>query len=105
METRGPRAVEKLLIGAGGFFFLWAAVMLVGGLRQADWQVTELARQYLAATGMIQPIHTLVDFYTHIKGIEYIICVAFFVAFPVFFRFVEKKKTPPVMTVTRVPKG
>jgi len=105
MEQRGTRAVEKLLIGGGGVFCLWAAAMLGGGLRQADWQVTELARQYLTATGMIQPIHTLVDFYTHIKGIEYIICVAFFVAFPVFFRFVEKKKSPPVTTIARLPKG
>jgi hypothetical protein len=54
----------------------------------------ELARQYLVASGMIQPIHTLVDFYTHIKGIEYIICVAFFVAFPLFFQYVDKRKSP-----------
>jgi hypothetical protein len=72
---------------------------LVGGLYRVNWQVTELARQYLIATGMIEPLHTVVDFYTHIKGIEYIICVGFFVAFPLFFRYVEKrdsKVTTPV---------
>ena len=98
MERSRMKPVEKLMIGVGGFFFLWASAMMIGGLRQVNWQVTELARQYLVATGMIQPIHTLVDFYTHIKGIEYIICVAFFVAFPLFFRLLEGKKTPGART-------
>ncbi len=40
---------------------------------------------------MVKPLHTLVDYYTHIKGIEYLICVAFFVAFPVFFKYVNKE--------------
>jgi len=39
---------------------------------------------------MIKPLHTLVDFYTHIKGIEYLICVAFFVAFPAFYSYINK---------------
>ena len=98
MERSTMKPVEKLMVGVGGFFFLWAAAMLIGGLRQVNWQVTELARQYLVATGMIQPMHTLVDFYTHIKGIEYLICVAFFVAFPLFFRLLEGKKTPRATT-------
>jgi hypothetical protein len=46
-----------------------------------------LAGQYMIATDMITPLHTLVDYYTHIKGIEYLICVAFFVAFPVFYTY------------------
>ena len=44
----------------------------------------------MVAIGMVKPLHTLVDYYTHIKGIEYLICVAFFVAFPVFFKYVNK---------------
>lgn len=104
MEQKRMRPVEKAMVAIGGIFCLWAMAMLVGGLHQTGWQVTELARQYLVATGMIQPIHTLVDFYTHIKGIEYIICVAFFVAFPLFFRFLEKKKSRTVRTTARLPK-
>jgi len=88
------KPVTVLLIGTGSFFGLWAMAALLGGLYRVNWQVTELVRQYFVATGMIQPIHTLVDFYTHIKGIEYIICVAFFVAFPIFFKYVDKRKTP-----------
>lgn len=87
------KPVTALLIGTGSFFGLWAMAALLGGLYRVDWQVSELVRQYFVATGMIQPIHTLVDFYTHIKGIEYIICVAFFVAFPIFFKYVDKRKT------------
>ena len=87
------KSVGTLMIGTGCFFGLWALAALFGGLYRVDWQPAELMRHYLVASGMIQPIHTMVDFYTHIKGIEYIICVIFFVAFPVFFQYVEKKKT------------
>lgn len=79
--------------GSGILFGMWAVAALIGGLKQVNWQVTELVRHYMVASGMISPIHTLVDFYTHVKGIEYIICVAFFVAFPVFFQYVNKQKT------------
>lgn len=93
MAMKDIKPVGALMIGTGGLFGLWALAAMVGGLHRVNWQVTELVRQYLVASGMIQPIHTMVDFYTHIKGIEYIICVMFFVAFPVFFRYVEKRKT------------
>ena len=46
----------------------------------------------MVATGMITPLHNLVDYYTHIKGIEYLICVAFFVAFPVFYKSLSRQK-------------
>jgi hypothetical protein len=93
MAIKEMKSVSLLMIGIGGLFGLWAFTALFAGLHRVNWQVTELMRQYLVAGGMIQPIHTLVDFYTHIKGIEYIICVIFFVAFPVFFQYVEKRKT------------
>lgn len=93
MTTKSMKPAGILMIGTGCLFGLWALAVLMGGLHRVNWQVTELARQYLVATGMIRPIHTLVDFYTHIKGIEYIICVGFFVAFPLFFKYVDKRKT------------
>lgn len=93
MAIKNIKSATALLIGAGCLFGLWALASLLGGLSQVNWQATELVRQYLVASGMIQPIHTMVDFYTHIKGIEYIICVSFFVAFPIFFKYVNKRKT------------
>ncbi|MEJ2136464.1 MAG: hypothetical protein P8X86_14640 [Desulfofustis sp.] len=69
---------------------IWSLLAFTAGLKQADWQLTELLRQYLIATGVVKPTHTLVDFYSHIKGVEYLICVAFFVAFPLFFKYVNK---------------
>jgi hypothetical protein len=84
-----------LILAIGGVFGIWAASALIGGLRQANWQPIELMRQCLVASGMIQPLHTLVDFYTHIKGIEYIICIMFFVAFPIFYQYVNSRKTRP----------
>jgi len=34
-------------------------------------------------------VYTLVDFYQYIKGVEYLICVAFFVAFPLFYKYLN----------------
>ncbi len=93
MTIKKTKSVGVILIGIGCTFGLWALASLVGGLYRVNWQVTELARQYIVASGMIQPIHTMVDFYTHIKGVEYLICVAFFVAFPLFYQYVDKRKT------------
>ena len=93
MNSNKTRGAGIFMVGTGILFGMWAVAAIIGGLNQVNWQVTELARQYLVASGMVKPMHTLVDFYTHIKGIEYIICVAFFVAFPVFFKYVNKEKT------------
>jgi hypothetical protein len=100
MTSKSIKTAGIVLGGTGILFGMWAVAAVIGGLNQVNWQVTELARQYLVASGMVRPIHTLVDFYTHIKGIEYIICVAFFVAFPLFFQYVNKQKTPVRMTAS-----
>ncbi|MBT8362318.1 MAG: hypothetical protein KJO32_15320 [Deltaproteobacteria bacterium] len=92
MTSKSIKMAGIILGGIGISFSIWAVAALIGGLNQANWQVTELARQYLVASGMISPIHTLVDFYTNIKGVEYLICVAFFVAFPLFYRYINKER-------------
>ena len=91
MAERKNGIAGKVVLGFGALIGLWAVAALVGGLSQAG-SVSELVRQYMVATGMITPLHTLVDYYTHIKGIEYLICVAFFVVFPVFYTYVNKEK-------------
>jgi len=101
MTGKSMKTAGIVMGGTGILFGMWAVAAVIGGLNQVNWQVTELARQYLVASGMIRPIHTLVDFYTHIKGIEYIICVVFFVAFPVFFQYVNKEKTPVKMNANQ----
>lgn len=93
MAIKAMNFVKILMAGIGSLFGIWALAALLGGLHRVNWQATELMRHYLTASGIIQPIHTMVDFYTHIKGIEYIICVVFFVVFPAFFQYVEKKRT------------
>ena len=98
-EKKSSRLVPAIMLSFGALVCLWVAATMVGALHQANWQVSELARQYMLATGMMRPMHTLVDFYSHIKGIEYLICVAFFVAFPVFVKYVNKEATK--VTVSR----
>ncbi len=38
--------------------------------------------------GDVKQIYTVVDYYTYIKGLEYLICLLFFTFFPMFFRYV-----------------
>lgn len=80
----------KIILATGSIICLWVAATLVSAMSSVGWSVSTLAGQYMSAIGMVKPLHTLVDYYTHIKGIEYLICVAFFVAFPVFFSYVDK---------------
>lgn len=99
------RPVKILMVSAGTIMGLWSLVALVSGLNQVNWQVTTFMHHLFTASGLIGPLHTMVDFYTHIKGVEYIICVLFFVVFPLYFRYVErtfdKRKTPVKMTEKR----
>ena len=99
MTTRKSQPLAATLLAAGLMFLLWASAALISGLHQVHWQVTTLLREMLVASGLVTPIHTLVEFYTHIKGIEYIICVAFFIAFPLFFQFVEREKSKTAVKV------
>ncbi len=63
------------------------AIFMIGFLFQAGW-----AEKFMIAVGMIRPMHSQVDYYTYVKGIEYLLCVGFFVTFPVFYMFFKKKK-------------
>ncbi|MBU0481792.1 MAG: hypothetical protein KKG47_11905 [Proteobacteria bacterium] len=80
------------MIVAASVVGLWVATAMTFALAKVDWQAGELFRQYLVSIGLIQDFETLVDFYTHIKGVEYIICVAFLGAFPAFFKYLNKEK-------------
>lgn len=90
MKTVIKASVFTIVLAFGLAIGCWSLLAFTAGLRQANWQITELLRQYLIATGVVKPSHTLVDFYSHIKGVEYLICVAFFVAFPLFYRYVNR---------------
>ena len=92
IKKRGESFFQLAVVG-GTLIFLYSIAAIVGGLSQVNWQFSELFRQYLVAIGVVQEFHTFVDFYTHVKGIEYIICVAFLVAFPLFYRYLHRSST------------
>lgn len=91
-QTNQFSTASKIFLAAGAVACVWSGAAIINALSHQGWSVSELARQYMVATGMIKPLHTLVDFYTHIKGIEYLICVAFFLAFPAFYTFLTKEQ-------------
>jgi hypothetical protein len=91
-QTRGSRTTMAVMLGIGGAIGLWAALTMGFALAHSNWQVGELFLQYMMAIGMLKEHATLVDFYTYIKGIEYIIIVTFLIMFPVFFRYLNRAK-------------
>jgi hypothetical protein len=90
MKENSSKKAGWIILAVGSAMCLWVAAAMTSALSASGWSVSELAGQYMVAIGMVKPLHTLVDYYTHIKGIEYLLCVAFFVAFPVFFKYVNK---------------
>jgi len=48
--------------------------------------------ELLGAVGYTKSVYTLVDFYQYIKSVEYLICLAFFVSFPMFYRYLNKSQ-------------
>ncbi|MEW6221326.1 MAG: hypothetical protein AB1634_17575 [Thermodesulfobacteriota bacterium] len=96
MEQKTRKGSSRLFLHSvffvGGLMTIWSSAAILSGLAQVGWDVSELLRQYLVAAGVMQEHHTFVDFYTHIKGVEYIICAAFLSAFPAFFRYLDRTK-------------
>lgn len=45
--------------------------------------------EIFGSIGEVKEVFTLVDYYQYIKGVEYLICVAFFVGFPAFYRYIH----------------
>jgi len=50
-----------------------------------------MINQILDSIVEVQQVYTLVDFYQYIKGIEYLICIAFFIGFPMFYKYLNEK--------------
>jgi len=52
--------------------------------------MVDFLRQLFSSTGDMVKVYTLVDFYNYIKAVEYLICVAFFATFPLFYKHIIK---------------
>ena len=94
IEKKKGRSFVYAISAIGLAFGAWAAVAFTSLLAQMDWSIGEVLRQYMVATGAIGEHETLVDYYTHIKGFEYIIAVAFLGLYPVFYKYVNRTKAP-----------
>ncbi len=49
-------------------------------------------KELLTSIGEFKSVYTLVDFYQYIKGVEYLICIAFFIAFPLFYKYIHSSE-------------
>ena len=87
-------ALMMAVLFTGAVFGIWAFAAFFSLLSEMGWSVSEVIRQYMVATGAIGEYETLVDYYTHIKGAEYIIAVAFLGLYPLYFKYVNRTKAP-----------
>lgn len=87
-------ALMITVAATGAIFGIWAFTALFSLLAEMGWSVPEVIRQYMVATGAIGEYETLVDYYTHIKGFEYIIAVAFLGLYPLYYKYVNRTKAP-----------
>ena len=46
---------------------------------------------FMNSIGEFKSVYTLVDFYQYIKGVEYLICIAFFAGFPALYRYIHSE--------------
>lgn len=49
----------------------------------------DFLEQLFLSIGEVREVVTMVDFYQYIKGVEYLICIGFFLAFPMFYRYIH----------------
>ena len=89
-ENKGAGIFVAVMGGIGAAAGLWALAAISFSLSKAG--LSEVVRQYMVAIGLMSEQATMVDFYTHIKGVEYLVCLAFFAAFPLFFKYVNTPK-------------
>lgn len=90
MAKSGSKIFWHSSIFLGTVFSIWATAAFLSGLAEANWQFSELLKQYMVAVGLMNEYHTFSDFYTYIKGIEYLIAVAFLGTFPAFYSYLDK---------------
>ena len=91
-KTTKTTGLMMAVLGVGAIFGLWAFAAFFSLLSEMGWSVSSVISQYMVATGAIGEYETLVDYYTHIKGFEYIIAVAFLGLYPLYFKYVNKEK-------------
>lgn len=91
-ENKKGRTYMYAIAAVGTAFGVWALAAFTSLLAQMDWSLSEVLRQYMIATGALQEHETFVDYYTHIKGVEYIIAVAFLGLYPAYYKFVNRTK-------------
>lgn len=64
----------------------------------------ELTQLFLGSIGNYEKVYTLVDFYNYIKAVEYLICIGFFVSFPIIYKYVFKTKEEREADILEPPK-
>jgi len=89
MNQKGNVA-QKVMLFILGVIAIWVGAAFASDLAHSNGQVSQVIGQYFVSIGLVKDMHTLVDFYTHIKGVEYLICVVLFFAFPAYYIYMKR---------------
>lgn len=57
--------------------------------------MSEMLQKLFGSVGEVSEVVTLVDFYQYIKGVEYLICIGFFILFPMYYRYIHNNSKTP----------
>lgn len=79
------------MLAVAGVITVWAGSALCSDVVHVNEQTSRLLT-FFNSIGLNKVKVTLVDYYTYIKGIEYILVVIFLCFFPLFYKFLCPKK-------------
>ena len=94
MTTQARKKSKGLaisILAIAGVITVWAGSALCSDVVHAKEQTSGLLN-FLNSIGLIKTKETLVDFYTYIKGVEYLLVVIFLCFFPLYYKFLGGKK-------------
>ncbi|MCF6290790.1 MAG: hypothetical protein L3J03_07335 [Desulfobacterales bacterium] len=69
----------------------WCVGSIILGIVQADEKGLDIFRKYIEFFGLTHYHYTELSHYIYVKGIEYILAVLYFFAFPVFYLIINKR--------------
>ena len=95
MEVKSEKGMSPMFLFFLGFAVLiavWCIGTIILGIVQAEEEGLDIFRKYIEFFQLTKHHKTELGHYIYVKGIEYVLCVLFFFAFPVYYMIINKPK-------------
>ena len=93
MEVKNEEGMSPLFLfflGLAVLIAAWCVGTIILGIVQAEEEGLDIFRKYIEFFQLTKHHKTELGHYIYVKGIEYILCGLFFVAFPVYYMIIQK---------------